>query len=202
MKTEQLIDLIKKCQQNDLRKADLSGMDLSGAELEGMDLSGANLEGCNLERADLRYTDLTGANLTKANLKNANLNDAILDGSNLDNAILDAINLPKKPATKNKKFKQKTVEIIKKAKKYYHCKGNGYTRYLLINNITKNLQPGVIVSLNVKDISRQSKHGTTVIYDPIEIIHEIYCPKKEEMRKVWERENYEELKKHVTQITQ
>jgi hypothetical protein len=87
----------------DLREADLYRVDLSDADLSGADLSGANLSFANLSRIYLRnanlsdaylnYADLIGADLSDANLSGAKLIYANLIGATLSDANLSDANL-------------------------------------------------------------------------------------------------------------
>jgi len=87
----------------DLREADLYRVDLSDADLSSADLSGANLSFANLSRIYLRnanlsdaylnYADLIGADLSDANLSGAKLIYANLIGATLSDANLSDANL-------------------------------------------------------------------------------------------------------------
>jgi uncharacterized protein YjbI with pentapeptide repeats len=77
----------------DLREADLYRVDLSDADLIGADLSDANLSGAKLIYANLIGATLSDANLSDANLNYANLSDANLSGANLSGANLSGANL-------------------------------------------------------------------------------------------------------------
>ncbi len=79
--------------ENDKRRANLSGDDLSGADLSGADLSGADLSVANLSGANLFMANLSGANLFMANLVEANLSGADLFMANLSGANLSGANL-------------------------------------------------------------------------------------------------------------
>ena len=60
--------------EQDGKRANLSGANLSGANLSVANLSRANLSGANLSGANLSGANLSGANLSGANLSRANLN--------------------------------------------------------------------------------------------------------------------------------
>jgi hypothetical protein len=75
------------------KRADLSGANLYGADLYGANLYGANLYGANLYGADLYGANLYGADLSGANLSGANLSGANLYGANLYGADLSGANL-------------------------------------------------------------------------------------------------------------
>jgi hypothetical protein len=76
-----------------LSGADLSGANLSWADLSGADLSGANLSGAHLSGANLSGANLFGAHLSRANLSGANLSRADLSGANLSRANLSRADL-------------------------------------------------------------------------------------------------------------
>lgn len=92
----------------DLHKANLSGMDLRGvnftnrdmrgaqlfqADLRGANLQGANLEGAELSAANLEGALLDGANCCRAGFGRANLNNASMFRTNLDRATLTQASL-------------------------------------------------------------------------------------------------------------
>ena len=79
--------------EEDGKRANLTGADLRGADLRGADLRGANLTGADLTGADLTEADLTGANLTEADLTGANLTGADLRGADLTEADLRGADL-------------------------------------------------------------------------------------------------------------
>jgi len=85
---EKRLRIMKKCENCDLSRADLSGINLSRANLNGANLRGANLEGTNLTRATLRGAILDNANLKKAILQYADLRGARLNGADLSGARL------------------------------------------------------------------------------------------------------------------
>ena len=75
------------------KRADLSGANLSGADLSDADLTCANLYGANLFGADLTCANLYGANLYGANLSDANLYRTNLTGADLTGANLSSADL-------------------------------------------------------------------------------------------------------------
>ena len=77
----------------DLTFADLTCVNLSGAYLIGADLTGADLTSADLTGANLTSANLSGANLTSANLSYASLSCADLTRANLSGANLSGANL-------------------------------------------------------------------------------------------------------------
>ena len=92
---KKVLDLHKKWLNNeeDGKRADLSGADLSRANLSGADLSGADLIRADLSGADLRKADLSKADLSRADLSGADLRGADLSGADLRRADLSGANL-------------------------------------------------------------------------------------------------------------
>ena len=83
----------KKCEDCDLRRANLTGMNLQGVDLYRARLSDADLMGADLQGANMRRTDLRGANLANANLTGVELTNAYLQNANLAGAKLTEANL-------------------------------------------------------------------------------------------------------------
>ena len=77
-----------KCENANLRGANLAGAKLKNANLRGANLKNANLTGANLTGAKLKNANLRGANLTGAKLKIANLTRATLTDADLAGATL------------------------------------------------------------------------------------------------------------------
>lgn len=100
---EQFNEILKKHQkwlnnEDDGKRAILTGVSLTRAHLEGVDLRNAVLRWSDLSAANLRFSnlqnaDLTGAILSGVNLYKANLEDADLTNTNLTGAVLRDANL-------------------------------------------------------------------------------------------------------------
>ena len=60
------------------------------------------------------------------------------------------------------------VKILKKGKKYWaaETEPKGWPCKVVINEVTKDCEPGQIVGLNAEDVGTKSKYGSTYIYDP------------------------------------
>lgn len=86
--------LKSRCEDCDLRAADLVHADLAGArlrhaQLQRANLSQANLDGADLSSADLRHSTLAGASLRGADLRSAQLEGVDLRSADLTGALLD-----------------------------------------------------------------------------------------------------------------
>jgi len=67
----------------------------------------------------------------------------------------------------------KSITIEKKKRKYFDCLVNGSKRAkLLINDISRDFEPGQSIDVEVKDISDVSLYGTVLKYEPLAIIDE------------------------------
>ena len=64
----------------------------------------------------------------------------------------------------------KTLIIKSRGRKYYHCIISGYKAKLAINSISSDLQIDRVVKLEVKDMSKRSKYGTELIFEPVAIL--------------------------------
>lgn len=60
------------------------------------------------------------------------------------------------------------VKILKKGKKYWaaETEPKGWPCKVIINEVTKDFEPGQIVNLNAEDIGTKNKYGSTYIYEP------------------------------------
>lgn len=65
----------------------------------------------------------------------------------------------------------KNFNIGKRGRQYFETKLNGkYTAKLVINDISTSLQPGQIITAQVRDISERSTYGNSLKFDPVAIL--------------------------------
>lgn len=64
-----------------------------------------------------------------------------------------------------------TVKILKKGRKYWAAATDpkGWACKVVINDISKDFEPGQIVSLDAEDVGTKTRWGSTYIYDPAAI---------------------------------
>ena len=64
-----------------------------------------------------------------------------------------------------------TVKILKKGRKYWAAATDpkGWACKVVINEVSKDLKPGQIVSLDAEDVGTKTRWGSTYIYDPAAI---------------------------------
>ena len=66
----------------------------------------------------------------------------------------------------------KTLIINKKGRKYFDCVIGGYKAKLVINDVSANLENDRVVKLRVADLSERSKYGTSLKFEPLEILED------------------------------
>ena len=61
-----------------------------------------------------------------------------------------------------------TVKILKKGRKYWAAATDpkGWACKVVINEVSKDLKPGQIVSLDAEDVGTKTRWGSTYIYEP------------------------------------
>ena len=77
-----------------------------------------------------------------------------------------------------------TVKILKKGRKYWAAATDpkGWACKVVINEVSKDFQPGQIVNIEAEDIGTKSKWGSTYIYEPSAIATDEYIAHQSKLK--------------------
>lgn len=75
--------------------------------------------------------------------------------------------------------KTQKMTIVKKGRKYFTVKCGGCVGQLVINDVSRNIQVGDILSIKYNDISEISQYGTKVKFEPVSILNEFNAEEEE-----------------------